>query len=297
MAVNKVIINTAGGEQTLIDLTGDSVTPETLAEGVTAHDASGAQIVGTMQAGGGGGGSGESALDEFLRFGISGAYRNDRLESLREYVFAGSGSLTSADFANVIYIDQHAFNYCYELNVLVLRTTAGHCLLGSPAESTFEETKIQYGQGIILVPRDLIDAYQANDLWDEFADYFRALEDYTVDGTISGEIDWALVEEELASIDPSGYTVWLVNDPETGDMIQTDMEFPDASGMLWQEFVQSELNADGLFALSDDGMYVLYNNEWYVTFPDGTPLLAAGFTVDVFDRNIYLTHRDMVQGL
>ena len=43
MAVNQVIYD---GE-TLIDLTEDSVTPETLAEGVTAHDASGEQIVGT----------------------------------------------------------------------------------------------------------------------------------------------------------------------------------------------------------------------------------------------------------
>lgn len=47
MAVNKV---TYGGE-TLIDLTGDSVTPATLAEGVTAHDASGNVIVGTMRGG------------------------------------------------------------------------------------------------------------------------------------------------------------------------------------------------------------------------------------------------------
>lgn len=44
MAVNKV---TYGGS-TLIDLTGDSVTPETLANGVTAHDKSGAKITGTM---------------------------------------------------------------------------------------------------------------------------------------------------------------------------------------------------------------------------------------------------------
>lgn len=34
----------------LIDLTGDTVTPETLAEGVTAHDKSGEQITGTMTA-------------------------------------------------------------------------------------------------------------------------------------------------------------------------------------------------------------------------------------------------------
>lgn len=47
MAVNKV---TYGGN-TLIDLTSDSVTPETLAEGATAHDASGEVIVGTMLGG------------------------------------------------------------------------------------------------------------------------------------------------------------------------------------------------------------------------------------------------------
>lgn len=45
MAVNKV--DYAG--QTLIDLTADTVTPETLMSGVTAHDASGNPIVGTLK--------------------------------------------------------------------------------------------------------------------------------------------------------------------------------------------------------------------------------------------------------
>lgn len=48
MAVNKVVINTTNGEETLIDLTGDSVTPETLAIGATAHSASGETIYGAM---------------------------------------------------------------------------------------------------------------------------------------------------------------------------------------------------------------------------------------------------------
>lgn len=46
MAVNKVIYD---GE-TLVDLTEDTVTPETLAEGATAHAANGEQIVGTFHA-------------------------------------------------------------------------------------------------------------------------------------------------------------------------------------------------------------------------------------------------------
>ena len=44
MAVNKVDINGA----TVIDLTGDSVTPETLLEGATAHNAAGDQIDGAV---------------------------------------------------------------------------------------------------------------------------------------------------------------------------------------------------------------------------------------------------------
>lgn len=48
MAVNKVVMNTANGEETLIDLTGDTVVASDLAEGVTAHGADGERIVGTM---------------------------------------------------------------------------------------------------------------------------------------------------------------------------------------------------------------------------------------------------------
>lgn len=47
MAINKVVY----GNETLIDLTDDSVTPETLDEGVTAHSADGERIVGTASRG------------------------------------------------------------------------------------------------------------------------------------------------------------------------------------------------------------------------------------------------------
>ena len=46
MAVNKVVIN----DNTVLDLTGDTVTPTDLREGVTAHDAAGMQITGTRPA-------------------------------------------------------------------------------------------------------------------------------------------------------------------------------------------------------------------------------------------------------
>ena len=50
MAVNKVVYD----GRILIDLTGVTVTPDTLAEGVTAYDAAGRLIVGRAKFNGGG---------------------------------------------------------------------------------------------------------------------------------------------------------------------------------------------------------------------------------------------------
>lgn len=47
MAVNKVVVN----DETILDLTGDTVTAAKLMEGYTAHDASGALITGTASGG------------------------------------------------------------------------------------------------------------------------------------------------------------------------------------------------------------------------------------------------------
>lgn len=47
MGVNKIVLNKSDGAETLIDLTEDTVTPETLEEGITAHNAAGERIVGT----------------------------------------------------------------------------------------------------------------------------------------------------------------------------------------------------------------------------------------------------------
>lgn len=47
MAVNKVVVN----EQIIIDLTEDTITPDTLDEGITAHDATGTKITGKKVAG------------------------------------------------------------------------------------------------------------------------------------------------------------------------------------------------------------------------------------------------------
>lgn len=290
MAVNKVVF---GGE-TVIDLTKDTVSPETLAEGVTAHDKSGKAIVGTMQAGGGD--AGGSSIDEFLSHGIEGAYVNDTLVSARMYAFAGNEYMTSADFAKLEYMDMNAFGCCYELKALFLRVTTGICFMGDICQGVFFDTAIYEGRGCIFVPRALMDAYKSDTLWEAFADYFRALEDFTVDGTVTGAIDWDLVDEELSSIDSGGYALYVVNDPETGDMFGTGTTISGEPGMSWYDWVYSDYNADGMFALSDDEMYVMCMCEYYVTTPVGWAI-PPDMPIDTFDNVIYVTHIDIVQGV
>lgn len=62
---NQVIIN---GE-TILDLRSDTVTPETLQKGYTAHDKSGTKITGTLEASSSGGAKETWVLDETLRVG------------------------------------------------------------------------------------------------------------------------------------------------------------------------------------------------------------------------------------
>lgn len=62
MSVNKVEIN----GQTVIDLTQDTVTPESLGKGITAHDKSGAQITGTLEASSSGGAKETWVLNESI---------------------------------------------------------------------------------------------------------------------------------------------------------------------------------------------------------------------------------------
>lgn len=52
---------------------------------------------------------------------------------------------------------------------------------------------IASGSGYIYVPSALIETYKANSGWETYANQFRALEDYTVDGTITGALDEAKI--------------------------------------------------------------------------------------------------------
>lgn len=87
MAVNKVVYNRDGIEETLIDLTSDTVTADKLAKGYTAHTQAGELITGTMESGGSGG-------EDFASF-ISGTLTDwvvPNVETIRPYCCYGLNS-------------------------------------------------------------------------------------------------------------------------------------------------------------------------------------------------------------
>lgn len=93
--------------------------------------------------------------------------------------FNNCTALKKVDLACCTQIAMNAFENCKALEMFIVRTET-FCTLGSNAFP---------GTGYIYVPAALIDSYKNNNKWGTYADQIRALEDYTVDGTITGELD------------------------------------------------------------------------------------------------------------
>ena len=126
--------------------------------------------------------------------GISAFYSCSRLTtadfpmatSIDGNAFRSCSQLTTADFPLATSIGSYAFHSCSKLNALALRSQSLCSLSNSNA---FTSTPIYKGAGYIYVPSSLLDSYKSATNWSTYATQFRALEDYTVDGTITGELD------------------------------------------------------------------------------------------------------------
>lgn len=214
MAVSKIEL--ANGE-VLIDLTADTVTPETLAEGVTAHDKSGAVIVGTMT--GGGGGNSEEDVAALLGNTMT-ELSNSIVTSLRTRACQGATKLVTVNLPNVTSLGSYAFYQCSGLVTAKLPkltsvstqvfygcTKLQHAdcgQLGNIPAQTFNacsaltelilrktgsictlsnvngvnNSPIGKGTGYVYVPAALIETYKTASNWSTFAAQFRAIEDY-----------------------------------------------------------------------------------------------------------------------
>ena len=109
--------------------------------------------------------------------------------SIGNYAFYNCKKLTMLDFPVATSIGGSAFRTCSKLKSLLLRGN-NVCTLNKNA---FVATPIVSGTGYIYVPSALIEQYKASVNWSTHADQFRALEDYTIDGTVTGKLDPAKI--------------------------------------------------------------------------------------------------------
>lgn len=96
-----------------------------------------------------------------------------------------SKTLTYVDLPKCTSILNYGLRNNSKLATLILRSET-MCTLSNYA---LNSTMIFNKQGYVYVPASLIDSYKAATNWSKIPDQFRALEDYTVDGTINGELD------------------------------------------------------------------------------------------------------------
>lgn len=121
-------------------------------------------------------------------------FNDDVLTSVGMYAFYSCTNLTSINLPLVTSVGTYAFAICTNLACVILRAETVCNLSGIDA---FNSTPFASGKsgGTIIVPRSLTTEYPNATNWSAvFANNANnrilALEDYTVDGTITGEIDW-----------------------------------------------------------------------------------------------------------
>ena len=92
--------------------------------------------------------------------------------SVNSNMFYQCSALEKVDIWVASSIGANAFGYCNNLNTIILRRTAGTCSLQSNSLSSLTFT------GYIYVPSSLIEKYKTATYWKDYAEQFRAIEDY-----------------------------------------------------------------------------------------------------------------------
>lgn len=134
--------------------------------------------------------------------GTLSEYNDDSLTETKAYSFYGSTvkkiclpnvlKVSGDSFAEskVEILDFHSVNelyascvsYCNSMKALIIRSST-KCT----CKNSFGSSALKNGTAYVYVPSSLVESYKTSSYWNALQ--FRALEDYTVDGTITGELD------------------------------------------------------------------------------------------------------------
>lgn len=108
------------------------------------------------------------------------------LTTIPTSAFYNTKLLKTANFPLVTTINSQSFSGCRALLSFIIRSET-ICKLSNA--DAFSYSSLASGTGYIYVPKDLVESYKTATNWSTYATQFRALEDYTVDGTVNGELD------------------------------------------------------------------------------------------------------------
>lgn len=109
-----------------------------------------------------------------------------KLETIGPRCFNMLGSLKMVDFSCLKEIPSYSFLSCNMLIAMVMRSET---LCVRRDNNSLTGKFINDGSCRFYVPRALVESYKTAANWSKFANQFRPLEDYTLDGTISGELN------------------------------------------------------------------------------------------------------------
>lgn len=106
------------------------------------------------------------------------------------YTFRGCSVIEKIDLGNNSTIfNQRFYQYCFygckNLKALILRWN--NVVINS-ASNNLTSSGIASGIGYIYVPSSLVSSYQAASNWSSYSSQIRAIEDYSSDGTVNGDI-------------------------------------------------------------------------------------------------------------
>lgn len=111
---------------------------------------------------------------------------------IRSGVFYACTSLVEVSFGQPVMLQYLTFYSCNSLQRLIFRSESEISSLSAGTE-VFNKDGV-YPEGItVYVPSALVDAYNNDSVWNSTGFEIRALEDYTVDGTVTGELDLAKI--------------------------------------------------------------------------------------------------------
>lgn len=137
---------------------------------------------------------GDDALTDSIITRTITEYRDDRITIVGVRAFYYCTALTLVDLPSVTFFDNAAFAYCNALIAVILRNE--HTICRMTYNTVLPDATFKNGNGYAYVPRSLLSDtnadkdYRRSTQWVNYVDRIRALEDYTVDGTIWGELDW-----------------------------------------------------------------------------------------------------------